>query len=228
MSILALGFIVGIQHALEADHVAAVSSIVAEERSVRRIILHGLSWAVGHMLTISICILAAFWLGGSINSTFSWAMELAVGLMIVGLGIRLIYRQIQFDVRFSVHRHDNGVVHFHSHQEPAGDGTARHHHLGHGSLQSLFIGMAHGLAGSAVLLVLAATVSGSISESIGYVLTFAAGSIIGMVGLTSIIATPLRSLNKRAWSRRALRFGMGAVAIVVGSFVVIEQVRVLS
>lgn len=228
MSILLLGVIVGFQHALEADHVAAVSTIVAEESSARRILGHGVVWAIGHMLTITICIALVLLFGGAIDETYSHFMELAVGLMVCGLGLRLIYRQFRDGIRFSIHRHSDGLVHFHAHDagaesQPAGGGHAGHGHKGHGSLTSLAIGMVHGMAGSAALLVLAVTATGSAVAAMGYVGSFAVGSILGMAMLTGLIALPLRSLNRMRWVPACMRVSMGLIAIAVGGSVVFEQ-----
>lgn len=225
-----IGLIVGFQHALEADHVAAVSTMVAEERSARRVLGHGVVWALGHMLTIVVCVVGALALGAEISEEFGHVMELAVGLLVAALGIRLIYRQIRYGTRISLHRHRDGVVHFHTHTSAAAsaerhDAKAASHpsHRPHGSLASLAIGMTHGIAGSAALLVLVVASTGDPGMAISYVIAFGLGSIVGMAALTGVIAMPLRSLNRMRWAPDCIRIAAGFAAIVFGGGLALDQ-----
>src|ERR1700733_9300676 len=86
LGILGLGFLLGMQHALEADHVAAVSSIAARRTEVGDIVKHGLTWGLGHTLTLFAFAGAAILLGHAIPEQFARPMETAVGIMLVGLG----------------------------------------------------------------------------------------------------------------------------------------------
>src|SRR5258707_9240454 len=90
--ILALGFLLGMQHALEADHVAAVSSIAARRSHVGDIVKHGLTWGLGHTLTLFIFAGAAILLGHAIPESLSQPIETAVGIMLVGLGAHVLWR----------------------------------------------------------------------------------------------------------------------------------------
>src|SRR5579871_519587 len=85
-AILGLGFLLGMQHALEADHVAAVSSIAARRDNVGDIVKHGLTWGLGHTLTLFVFAGAALALGEMIPEHIERPMETAVGIMLVGLG----------------------------------------------------------------------------------------------------------------------------------------------
>ena|SRR5437773_128034 len=90
--ILGLGFLLGMQHALEADHIAAVSSIAARCSHVADIVKHGLTWGLGHTLTLFAFAGAAILLGRAIPETVARPMETAVGLMLIGLGAHVLWR----------------------------------------------------------------------------------------------------------------------------------------
>src|SRR4051812_50075993 len=91
-AIAALGFLLGMQHALEADHIAAVSSIAARRTHVGDIIKHGLTWGVGHTLTLFTVAGAAILLGQALPENLARPIETAVGLMLVGLGAHVLWR----------------------------------------------------------------------------------------------------------------------------------------
>src|SRR4051812_49811402 len=91
-AILSLGFLLGMQHALEADHIAAVSSIAARRSDIRDIVQHGLTWGLGHTLTLFVFAGAAILLGHAIPESVARPIETAVGLMLVGLGTHVLWR----------------------------------------------------------------------------------------------------------------------------------------
>src|SRR5205823_2301615 len=101
--ILGLGFLLGMQHALEADHIAAVSSIAARATKVSDIVKHGLTWGLGHTLTLFAFAGVAILLGQAIPEKLTGPLEGAVGIMLVGLGIHVLWRLWRDRVHF--HRH---------------------------------------------------------------------------------------------------------------------------
>ena len=103
--ILGLGFLLGMQHALEADHIAAVSSIAARRSEVGDIVKHGLTWGLGHTLTLFVFAGAAILLGHAIPEGLARPLETAVGVMLVGLGAHLLWRLWRERVHFHRHRH---------------------------------------------------------------------------------------------------------------------------
>src|SRR5204863_10130390 len=90
--ILGLGFLLGMQHALEADHIAAVSSIAARRSHVGDIVRHGLTWGLGHTLTLFVFAGAAILLGRAIPDGIAKPIEGAVGLMLIGHGLPVLWR----------------------------------------------------------------------------------------------------------------------------------------
>src|SRR5260370_3517795 len=105
---LALGFLLGMQHALEADHVAAVSSIAARRSDVGDIVKHGLTWGLGHTLTLFVFAGAAILLGHAIPEWLAQPLETAVGLMLVGLGAHVLWRLLGGPPRFFKNRPRGG------------------------------------------------------------------------------------------------------------------------
>src|ERR1700710_167833 len=114
-AILSLGFLLGMQHALEADHIAAVSSIAARRSDIRDIVKHGLTWGLGHTLTLFIFAGAAILLGHAIPDTIARPIETAVGGMLIGLGAPVLWRRGGRRVYFPPPRQGVGTSHIHLH-----------------------------------------------------------------------------------------------------------------
>jgi high-affinity nickel permease len=117
--VLGLGFLLGMQHALEADHIAAVSTIAARRTDIGDIVKHGLTWGFGHTLTLFVFAGAAM-LGHAIPERLARPLETAVGIMLVGLGAHLLWRLWRDRVHFHRHRHGDGIEHIHVHSHVNG------------------------------------------------------------------------------------------------------------
>jgi cytochrome c biogenesis protein CcdA len=224
--ILGLGFLLGMQHALEADHIAAVSSIAARRSHVTDIVKHGLTWGLGHTLTLFVFAGAAILLGHAIPESVARPIETAVGIMLIGLGAHVLWRLWRDRVHFHRHGHGDGTVHFHAHSH-AGE-TAPHERLAHAHAhgfrwRTLLVGLMHGMAGSAALLVLAATQASSPAAGLAYVALFGIGSMIGMGALSTVIAVPLAvSARWLTWANRGLQGAVGLATIAIGVMTVVE------
>lgn len=234
--ILGLGFLLGMQHALEADHIAAVSSIAARRRRVGDIVRHGLTWGLGHTLTLFAFAGAALLLGSAIPEHVARPLESAVGIMLVGLGAHVLWRLWRDRVHFHRHGHDDGTVHIHAHShvhslagETRPHARAPHAHAHAQTFgfrwRTLLVGLMHGMAGSAALLVLAASQAASAAVGLGYVALFGIGSMIGMAVLSTVIAVPL-AISARWLTRanRGLQGAVGAVTIAIGVTTIVETV----
>src|SRR5256885_13870572 len=116
--ILGLGFLLGMQHALEADHIAAVSSIAARRTQVGDIVKHGLTWGLGHTLTLFVFAGAAILLGRAIPEHFARPLETAVGIMLLGLGAHVLWRLLRARRAFFQKPPDGGTGPTHP-QRPA-------------------------------------------------------------------------------------------------------------
>jgi hypothetical protein len=218
--ILGLGFLLGMQHALEADHVAAVSSIAAGRSHVGDIVKHGLTWGLGHTLTLFAFAGAAILLGRAIPEQFARPLETAVGVMLVGLGAHVLWRLWRDRVHFHRHGHGDGTVHIHAHSH-AGERVAHkrsaHTHAHGFRWRTLAVGLMHGMAGSAALLVLAVSQASSPAAGLGYVALFGIGSMVGMGALSTVIAVPLAvSARWLTSANNALQGAVGLVTIAIG------------
>lgn len=221
-TLIAFGCLIGMQHALEADHLAAVAALNKGRASRRALVLRGSAWGLGHTITLlGIC--SALWLlGEKISPRAEAILELLVGAMIVLLGVNVLYTLWRRRPHIHVHTHGEGVrhLHVHSHEDESGehvDSDHEHSHRRMGLPRALLVGMVHGAAGSAGLMVLAAA-AGSIGEAISYVAAFGVGSIAGMAALSFVVSYPLLWLERGAtWLNRAAFASIGGAAILVGT-----------
>lgn len=230
LSILTLGLFIGMQHALEADHVAAVSSIAARQTSVRKIVSHGAVWGLGHTLTLMLLAGGALFLGMKISENTSAWLETLVGLMLIVLGGHLLVQIIRERVHFHFHRHGAEQTHIHAHShagEPGVHQQMSHDHMHAKKLpwRTLLVGMMHGLAGSAALLILTAQTVESPIVGLGYVVLFGIGSVFGMAALSAVIAVPLRySAKALTWVNRGLQGAVGVWTLSLGGYVVYHSI----
>jgi sulfite exporter TauE/SafE len=225
---LLLGFLLGMKHALEADHVAAVAALATRSPSMgERIKLAGM-WGLGHAGTIVIFGALVLALGLSLPPALALAQvfEGAVGLMLIALGVDVLRRLRTRRVHFHTHQHGDGTHHFHAHaHERARPHEPAHHvheHPGSPLPRALLVGTVHGLAGSAALVLLSLEVARSAPQAFAYVATFALGSLIGMCALSLAISLPLRILPARLGvATRRLEGALGLVTIALGSWIAV-------
>ena len=205
-----------------------MSSIAARRTEVSDIVRHGLTWGLGHTLTLFAFAGAAILLGRAIPETIARPIETAVGVMLIGLGAHVLWRLWRDRVHFHKHGHGDGTVHFHAHSH-AGETTphvrAAHAHEHGFRWRTLLVGLMHGMAGSAALLVLTVSQASNPVVGLGYVALFGIGSIIGMGALSTVIAVPLAvSARWLTWANRGLQGAVGLVTIAIGLTTVVETV----
>jgi hypothetical protein len=223
--ILGLGFLLGMQHALEADHIAAVSSIAARRTHVSDIVKHGLTWGLGHTLTLFAFAGAAILLGRAIPEHLARPLETAVGIMLLGLGAHVLWRLWRDRVHFHSHGHGDGTVHIHAHShagETVAHARAAHAHAHGFRWRTLLVGLMHGMAGSAALLVLAVSQASSAAVALGYIALFGIGSMIGMGALSAVIAVPLAvSARWLTWTNSGLQASVGVITVAIGAMTIV-------
>ena len=199
--ILALGFVIGLCHALEADHVAAVAALAAQSNSVRRTFGLGAAWGIGHALPLLALGVGVLVTGLVLPDDLARWLDIAVGGMLVLLGADVLRRMTQAHVHVHVHRHRDGVTHLHAHahEEPVAEPPPGHEHR-HGralTLRAVAVGTIHGLAGSGALILLTLPSLHSVALGLTTIALFALGSLAGMTALTAVIALPLRFAARR-------------------------------
>jgi len=191
---LSLGFVLGLRHALDADHLVAVSTIVGREKSVWKSSLVGAVWGVGHTASLFVAAVAVILLRLTISARTAATLELAVGLMLIGLGVDLVRRVVRGEIAIHSHGHGGGG---HSHVHVHGFGEARNEPAHHGvGKRPFFIGLVHGLAGSAALMLFVLTTITRPWLGVLYVLVFGAGTIGGMLVMSTILGLPFALANR--------------------------------
>lgn len=229
---LLLGFVVGMAHAFEADHIAAISTLASDGKATpKRLAFLGASWGMGHTTTLLLISLPVVLLGVVISDRLAAGMEFAVGIMLVLLGAHVFYKLRRARVHVHLHEHGDGQRHFHAHSH-AGD-TAPHNKLPHNhkhgfSPRAYLIGLMHGAAGSAGLVALAAASTQNAVTTFLYIILFGAGSILGMASLTYAASWPLQ-MAERAADRllKTVQATLAGVAITVGIMVIFGAVPVI-
>ncbi len=214
---IVLGFLIGLRHALEADHLAAVASLATRTGSLRQTISLGALWGLGHTLTLFLFGWLVLVLGVALPEAVAGWLEFAVGVMLVALGLDVLRRFVRDRVHFHAHRHGDGNVHFHahSHRGETGHDPERHHHGHDRSLlaRALLVGLMHGMAGSAALVVFTMERFASATAGLTYIALFGLGSIAGMAVLSVVIAVPMR----RAATGLTVAHNILQVAIGIGT-----------
>jgi len=209
-----LGILFGMRHACEPDHLAAISTLVAEERSARKGLLLGLFWGAGHTAALLGVAVALTVLRAGLPAKAADAFELGVALMLLALGARALARAAREGSAGPRKLHAHGRAH-HEHEAAAG-----HVHLGRWTLagRPLVVGIVHGLAGSGALTAVALASLPSTGARLAYVALFGFGSILGMAALSGLVGWPLAHLGRRPAAARALAAATGLFSIGLGVF----------
>ncbi|MBZ5545901.1 MAG: urease accessory protein UreH [Acidobacteriia bacterium] len=222
-STLALGFVLGLRHALDADHLAAVSTFVSEERNVLRSTLVGVSWGMGHTASLLVFGLAVAAFRLALTPRLSQFLEFLVGLMLIFLGGNVLLRLARGGA-LHVHRHEHdGVEHTHLHVHL---GKAEHQHQ-HRTLRlggrPFVVGVVHGLAGTAALMMLVVGALPSLLLAAGYILIFGVGSIGGMAVMSLLMSVPLvLAIERLQLMERLIRLAAGLFSLGFGGYLAWE------
>jgi ABC-type nickel/cobalt efflux system permease component RcnA len=222
--LLALGFILGLKHSFDADHLAAVSTMAGERRSLFGSSLIGALWGLGHTIALMIAGVLVMLLNFQISERSSKALEFCVGLMLIGLGVNTLYKLVRGG-RLHIHPHEHRGrwhVHPHLHAGKHTDGPHTHHGLKL-SARPLLIGLVHGMAGSAALTLLVLTTVPSSLVGFIYIAIFGIGSIGGMMIMSTLFALPAR-LTSRRFTRAdmVLRGLAGGFSFCLGMVIVYQ------
>lgn len=208
-----LGLVSGMRHAFEPDHVAAMSTLVAEGHGSRRAAWLGAWWGLGHTASLLVVGLALGVLRAELSAGTEQRLEGLVGLMLLALGVRAVSRGI------AEMRNGDDAWHAHrgrAHHHPA---RGRHVHVGGWALspRSFAVGIVHGLAGSGALVALAMTGLASLPARLLYVALFGLGSVVAMAALSGLAGWQLARWSARSGVHGRLQLAAGALSLVVGS-----------
>jgi high-affinity nickel-transport protein len=247
LSLVFMGFVLGMRHATDPDHVVAVSTIVTRQPSTRAALFIGSMWGVGHTLTIIAVGGALVFFAFVIPPRLGLTLEMGVALMLIVLGmwnltgfleqvrsVRQTGRAGASPMRAHFHSHGTFV---HRHDEYAGsehehyDGRARMVEWldwrlrGLGAYQvirPLIVGIVHGLAGSAAVALLVLALIKNPWWAMAYLVVFGMGTIAGMMVITAAMGAVLAYASSRSYRVEGLRFASGFLSVGFGLFLVYQ------
>jgi ABC-type nickel/cobalt efflux system permease component RcnA len=215
LAVLGLGFLLGLRHALDVDHLAAVSTLVGQRGGLWRSSLIGAVWGLGHTAALLVAGVVLIALHAEIPPRVALLLELGVAAMLIGLGANLLWTLWRGGV-VHLHAHDHGGhAHVHPHRHAPGDVPAGEHHRVR-VRRPFLVGLMHGLAGSGALMLAVLATIPSPAVALAYVAVFGVGSVGGMVIMSTLLGLPLALAGARfARAELALRTvaGLGSVAI---------------
>ena len=237
LSIVAIGFFLGMRHATDADHVIAVSTIVSRQQSPWRAALIGGVWGIGHTLTIFAVGMAIILFNLVIPARLGLTMELSVGVMLIALGVwnvaSFLHARSQADAQIHSHAHAHGdYVHTHPH----GHSPEAHTHTpeqtplawldrrlanlaAYQLIRPLLVGVVHGLAGSAAVALLVLASIPNAKWAIAYLLVFGVGTIAGMTLITLSMMSAFAYVGARSkWFTQRLAIASGLLSLAFGLF----------
>lgn len=223
-TIFGIGFLLGLRHTFDPDHIVAVSTIASRTGNIFKAATSGIFWGIGHTLTLFIVGVILIGLKATVPETVALSMELLVGIMLVILGWTTFQSFRRKKGHIHIHEHKDGErhVHFHSHTE-----TDDHAHddkqISSANTKSLLIGVIHGLAGSGALVLLTMTSMNTMAEAALYILIFGIGTILGMMIFALLIGLPFVLLSKYASNiEQKLGMAAGLFSIAFGLFFMYE------
>jgi len=224
VAVVAIGGLLGLRHAFEPDHLAAVSTLATRPTarlwSAARL---GLVWGLGHTVTVGIFALLIIVLGVQLPARFWPAAELLVAGLLILLGAVVIWRYVRGRWHMHAHAHTAAAPHFHFHSH-AVDPSHGHSHAVVDARRSLGFGIAHGLAGSGAIAALLVAAAPDTTTRIAYFAAFGAGTIVGMLGVSLTLSVLVRLAAGRG-ARWATMLHVGAaVGSVVAGIVLAWQV----
>ena len=225
LGLLAVGFVLGLRHALDVDHLAAVSTIVSQRRSLWSSSLVGALWGLGHTASLLAVGVVVIGLHTAIPPGVARGLELGVAVMLIGLGANLL-RTLRSGDTIHHHAHvHHGHHHVHPHVHPAGAGTdAAHHHALRAGRRPFLVGLVHGLAGSAGLMLVVLATIPSPALAVAYLVVFGLGSIGGMVAMSALLGLPLLLASERLVRGEVVVQRAAAIgSIVVGVLIAWEM-----
>lgn len=201
-----LGSLLGMQHAFEPDHLAAVATLMTGERTSAKAACLGACWGLGHTLTLLAAGAALVVLRAEMPAAATIAFELGVVLLLVGFGARAIYRAACNVLPRRTH----------SHARPA---TSRLVGVDRWTLaRPLLVGAVHGLAGSGALTAVVVATLPSTATRLGYLALFGIGSTLGMVALSGLLGWQIARMGNHGAVIRTFSLAVGCVSTLLGLF----------
>lgn len=209
-TVLLLGFFLGMKHATDADHVVAVTTIVSRQRRLIPAALIGMAWGLGHTLTIFLIGSAIIYLQFTISPHLGLSMEFSVGVMIVILGILSIRSMLR-------HPHNDTEAHTHVQAALSREGTFVTRYF-----RPLFVGLVHGMAGSAAVALLVLQTISDTRAAFLYLIIFGLGTVAGMMIITLVLGIPFIYSRRMNGLNRFLGYGTAVFSIGFGLMIMYQ------
>jgi hypothetical protein len=206
-----LGSLLGMRHALEPDHLAAVTTLVGQERNGYKAAFLGMCWGLGHTLGLVIVGATLVLLRTEMPRHVADLFECLVAVMLIALGVRAIAQAARQGSAPAHTHHHRFAVHSHS-------GVPPHVHIGAWTLarRPLLVGAVHGLAGSGALTALVLATLPSTAARLAYMALFGLGSTVGMAALSGVLGWPLARLGAHQSVGRGVSFAVGCTSTTLG------------
>lgn len=214
LAVLGVGVTLGARHAFEPDHVAAVSMLATRHRHFWRIVGLGAAWGAGHSASLGVVATVVIAAGLRLPPFLEALAELGVALMLIGVGVPVVVRYVRGRWHMHVHSHD-GTRHIHLHSHARGPAHV-HTHLRWDAARSGGFGLAHGLAGSGALIALLLASAPSPGAQVLWFAAFAAGSILGMLGVSLAVVTLVHATAHGGRGATILHVGSALAAVAIG------------
>ena len=237
LALAGFGFLLGMRHATDADHVIAVTTILNRSRRFLDTTLIGALWGLGHTITVVLVGVLIIGFNVVIPPPVGLAMEFAVALMLIGLGILNLTGGLR---SLTERLTPPAPMHSHDHAHPGSAGAHAHLH-GHGSnerlagrgvvatfgwyqlIRPVAVGLVHGLAGSAAVALLVLATIQDTGTALAYLVIFCIGVAAGMAILTTVIGLPfMLSSTKSVQINRWLTIGSGVLSLAFGLLLAYE------
>ena len=216
ISALGVGFVLGLRHALDADHIAAVSTFVSRHRGLYAPCMLGTFWGLGHMAALVGAALAMTLLRLQIPPQMATGLEGLAAIVIVILAVDVLRRAVG---GLRIHRHEHahdGHSHGHLHVHIGSTVSHTHLHVFGGGTRPLLVGALHGLAGSAALMLVVVAAMPSVLAALVYVVVFGLGSTVGMVIVSGVLGLPFLVGGASERARLGLQIAVGVGSLGVG------------
>lgn len=238
-SVLLLGFLLGLKHATDADHVVAVAAIISNSNSVWKSIWIGASWGIGHSIPLIIIGLIILFVKERLLDYYQVVapfFEIGVGAMLIILGIQVLRNLSKGKVHMHMHLDNNQPhVHIHAthtHKNKSAD-KVQHGQYRHGMVKgitpffrpkSFFVGLMHSLAGTAAILILLLPSIDSNWTGMGYLILFGIGTILSMSAATLVLSLPIKLTFKFPLTQTAILSMAGLINLALGAILITEVI----
>lgn len=206
-TVLGFGFLLGLRHATDADHVVAITTLLGKHRKIRHSTFIGILWGIGHSITVTLIAIPIIFYSFTVPPGLGLILEFFVGVLLVTLGVLTLSGLTE-----KISRHfTNPTIHKHAHESTAGkphshvhfhvsDNLSKNlHHIGTFQIvRPIVVGLIHGLAGSAAITLLILSTIKNPTLSVFYLFIFHFGVIIGMMIITTLLGASIVLVKKKS------------------------------